>query len=206
MLIPCASTGVAALHSAPTRQAARPKRRKARDEGTITGKVCSFRPAISPRAGTLGSAPGKVNSAGEKRDYPAAPGSGITGTSIASEGYRLVMMLSRQAYALALLAPLLLSGCNDVGSSVGDTLGLGAAPPRTSGLVVADEPLAAKIGAAILTQGGSAADAVTAMFFTMTATYPAAAGLGGGGICLVQSGGSVREYDFLARRANSNGA
>ncbi len=124
-----------------------------------------------------------------------------------SKGYRLVMTLSRQACAMALLAPLLLSGCKDVGSSVSDTLGLGGSTPaRTNGLAVADEPLAAKIGATILTQGGSAADAVTAMFFTMTATYPAAAGLGGGGICLVGSGGSVREFDFLARRANGNGA
>ena len=52
-----------------------------------------------------------------------------------------------------------------------------------------DEPFAAQTGAAILAQGGSAADAVTAMFFTLTATYPVAAGLGGGGICLVRDAG-----------------
>jgi gamma-glutamyltranspeptidase/glutathione hydrolase len=78
---------------------------------------------------------------------------------------------------------------------------------KTTGLAVADEPFAAQAGAAILTQGGSAADAVTAMFFTLTATYPVAAGLGGGGICLVRNAaGQAREFDFLARAANSGGA
>src|SRR5580700_2941971 len=80
------------------------------------------------------------------------------------------------------LCALLLGGC----STVSSTLGLGdeASPaPRSTGLVVADEPFAARNGAAVLAQGGSAADAVTAMFFTMTATYPVAAGIGGGGIC-----------------------
>src|SRR4029077_21083938 len=96
-------------------------------------------------------------------------------------------------------------------SNITDTLGLSdssasAPPSRTPGVAVADEPLAAKTGAAILTQGGSAADAVTAMFFTLTATYPASAGLGGGGICLVRdAGGRVQEFDFLPRRAANNG-
>ena len=47
---------------------------------------------------------------------------------------------------------------------------------------------------------GSAVDAVTTMFFTLTATYPVAAGLGGGGICLVRdAGGRVMEFDFLTK-------
>jgi gamma-glutamyltranspeptidase/glutathione hydrolase len=119
------------------------------------------------------------------------------------------MPLSRLSYFLA--APaffVLLAGC----SSLSSTLGLSddsatAAPTHTTGLAVADEPLAAKTGAAILTQGGSAADAVTAMFFVLSATYPVAAGPGGGGICLVRdAGGRVEEFDFLARRANRGGA
>ena len=50
-------------------------------------------------------------------------------------------------------------------------------------------------------------DAVTAMFFTMTATYPVAAGLGGGGICLVRDArGQVTEFDFLTGAARRGGA
>jgi gamma-glutamyltranspeptidase/glutathione hydrolase len=119
------------------------------------------------------------------------------------------MRLSRLACFLAvpaLAAPFLLAACGGVGS----TLGLSDSAPaasRSTALAVADEPLAAKTGAFILNQGGSAADAATAMFFTMTATYPVAAGLGGGGICLVHvPGRPVQEFDFLAHRANANGA
>ena len=70
-----------------------------------------------------------------------------------------------------------------------------------------DEPFAVKTGTAILSQGGSAADAVTAMFFAMTATYPVAAGLGGGGICLVADPvKGVQEFDFLPRAARKPAA
>ena len=80
-------------------------------------------------------------------------------------------------------------------------------PAKTTGLAVSDEPFAAQTGAAILAEGGSAADAVAAMFFTLSVTYPVAAGLGGGGICLVRDAdGRTREFDFLARAANSGGA
>ena len=93
---------------------------------------------------------------------------------------------------LSLLAvPLLLAGCETMDSLVPSMPDLGmsdllgsSAPAmqaaRTTGLAVSDEPYAAQTGATILSQGGSAADAVSAMFFTLTATYPVAAGLGGG--------------------------
>ena len=111
---------------------------------------------------------------------------------------------------LFLLLPLLFAaGCSDLE----DTLGFSsasapaaAAPVRVSALAVADEPLAARTGAAILGQGGSAADAATAMFFTLSATYPAAAGVGGGGICLVRgASGQVQEFDFLPRAPAGGG-
>src|ERR1700691_5220290 len=75
-----------------------------------------------------------------------------------------------------------------------------AEPAKTTGLAVSDEPFAAQAGASILSQGGSATDAVAAMFFTLSVTYPVAAGLGGGGICLVRdTRGRTVEFDFLAR-------
>ena len=118
---------------------------------------------------------------------------------------------------LSLLAvPLLLAGCETVGSLVPSMpdLGLGGSSStpalqaaKTTGLAVSDEPFAAQAGATILSQGGSAADAVSAMFFTLTATYPVAAGLGGGGICIVRDNqGVAREFDFLPHAANGGGA
>jgi len=110
-------------------------------------------------------------------------------------------------FALPLAA--LVAGCS-VGSAIDSTLGLGggsgAVSSQSTGLAVGDEPFAVKTGTAILAQGGSAADAVTAMFFAMSATYPVAVGLGGGGICLIGDPvKGVREFDFLPRAAASGG-
>ncbi len=109
------------------------------------------------------------------------------------------------ARALAGLAGIvLLTGCSfDIGSTVG--LG-GSAKPQA--FVVGDEPFAVKVGAATLAQGGSAADAATAMYFAMSVTYPVAAGLGGGGICIVYDPvkNKNEEFDFLARDAAGGGA
>ena len=117
---------------------------------------------------------------------------------------------------IALFTASLLTGCSslddmiptmpDIGLS---SVGIGtptAQPAKTTGLAVSDEPFAAQAGASILSQGGTAADAVAAMFFTLSVTYPVAAGLGGGGICLVRDArGRTTEFDFLARAANSGG-
>jgi gamma-glutamyltranspeptidase/glutathione hydrolase len=52
------------------------------------------------------------------------------------------------------------------------------------GGVAADEPRAAMVARDILQNGGSAADAVTAAALAYAVTYPAGAGLGGGGVCV----------------------
>jgi gamma-glutamyltranspeptidase/glutathione hydrolase len=130
-------------------------------------------------------------------------------------------MLSRHFLALIAAPALMLGGCQTI-SSLGDhaaaTVGLGDDVPRAytasqesqarrTGIAVADEPLAARAGAAALTLHGSAVDAVTSMFFTLAATYPVAAGLGGGGICLVSDpNGQVTEFDFLTKAPRRAGA
>lgn len=53
------------------------------------------------------------------------------------------------------------------------------------GGVAADEPRAAIVARDVLSAGGSAADAVTAAALTYAVTYPSAAGLGGGGFCVI---------------------
>lgn len=87
-------------------------------------------------------------------------------------------------------------------------MGLERAAPKRGAFVVGDEPYAVKAGAQVLAQGGNAADAATAMYFALSVTYPVAAGLGGGGICLVHDPASGRndEFDFLARNSAGGGA
>src|SRR5580700_8198073 len=53
------------------------------------------------------------------------------------------------------------------------------------GMVVAQEKIAAQIGADILRQGGSAVDAAVATGFAMAVTYPRAGNLGGGGFMMI---------------------
>src|SRR5436305_12644094 len=55
------------------------------------------------------------------------------------------------------------------------------------GMVVAQEKLAAQIGADILRQGGNAVDAAVATGFAMAVTYPRAGNIGGGGFMVIHS-------------------
>jgi len=114
------------------------------------------------------------------------------------------MLYSRVLAGLA--GALVLAGC---GSEIASTVGLGGGPAAVSGaLVVGDEPFAVRTGAAILGQGGDAADAASAMYFALSVTYPVAAGLGGGGVCVVYDPvrNTTQEFDFEAREPAAAGA
>jgi gamma-glutamyltranspeptidase/glutathione hydrolase len=103
---------------------------------------------------------------------------------------------------------LLLAGCSlDIGG-IGSTVGLSGPSGTAGALAVGDEPFAVKTGAAILGQGGNAVDAAAAMYFALSVTYPVAAGLGGGGLCIVHdpAKNTTQEFDFEARDAATPGA
>src|ERR1700742_4187519 len=53
------------------------------------------------------------------------------------------------------------------------------------GMVVAQEKIAARIGAEVLRQGGNAVDAAVATGFAMAVTYPRAGNIGGGGFMVI---------------------
>ena len=67
--------------------------------------------------------------------------------------------------------------------------------------VVADEPRAALVARDLMSAGGNAVDAAVGAYFAMSVTLPSAAGLGGGGICLVHSADkeTTDVFDFLPR-------
>ncbi|SCA58050.1 Gamma-glutamyltranspeptidase [Candidatus Terasakiella magnetica] len=69
------------------------------------------------------------------------------------------------------------------------------------GGVSADEPRAALVGRDVLSAGGTAADAVTAMYFAASVTMPATASLGGGGVCVVhdRKDETTEALDFLSK-------
>src|SRR6266404_3222893 len=80
-----------------------------------------------------------------------------------------------------------------------------AAHPREpvrahQGMVVAEEPLAADAGLAVLRAGGNAVDAAVAVGFALAVTHPFAGNLGGGGFMLIRfADGRSTFLDFRER-------
>lgn len=97
-----------------------------------------------------------------------------------------------------MLGGLALAACST--SSVLQTVGV---DQGYLGAVVGDEPRAVLVARDVLASGGNAADAAVAMYFALAVTYPAAAGLGAGGACIVYDLGQDRTeaLDFPARAA-----
>jgi len=121
---------------------------------------------------------------------------------LASKGDRTVAGGAGRAFALLAAAGLLLGHATTGWAAALDNDG------RTLGVVVADEPHAALAARDILERGGSVTDAATGLFFTLTVTYPVAAGLGGGGLCLHYDPKTktAESIDFLPRASHDGGA
>ncbi len=84
---------------------------------------------------------------------------------------------------LCLLAPAL--GARAEMQSGGAAGYHGEAVTAVNGMVVAQEAMAARVGADILRKGGNAVDAAVAVGFTMAVTYPRAGNIGGGGFMVI---------------------
>ncbi len=68
------------------------------------------------------------------------------------------------------------------------------------GMVVAQEPIAADAGLAVLKKGGNAVDAAIAVGFALAVTHPVAGNIGGGGFMLVRlANGQTAFFDFRER-------
>ena len=95
--------------------------------------------------------------------------------------------------ALAIATALSLSACR---AGPPGPPGPTAAAPE-AGLVVAPEPRAARVGAAVLAEGGNALDAAVATHLALAVTFPYAGNLGGGGFCVVREpDGTALALDF----------
>ena len=102
--------------------------------------------------------------------------------------------LTARTGAVLLVLGLATSGCETLEKVSDRVIGTESPKAGTTGFVrgflgaaVADEPQAALAGRAVLSAGGTAADAAVTMAMTLAVTLPSRAGLGAGGACLAFS-------------------
>jgi gamma-glutamyltranspeptidase / glutathione hydrolase len=97
--------------------------------------------------------------------------------------------LTRLTLACLLALPLLAGGLrHDSARAEGrldPQIGHAHSLTAANGMVVAQEAIAARIGADILQKGGNAVDAAVAVGFAMAVTYPRAGNIGGGGFMVI---------------------
>jgi gamma-glutamyltranspeptidase / glutathione hydrolase len=83
--------------------------------------------------------------------------------------------------AIVLIALSALSGT----AAAQELIGRAQTATAHDGMVVAQEPLAARVGVDILRKGGNAVDAAVAVGFALAVTYPRAGNIGGGGFMVI---------------------
>ncbi|MBL4667488.1 MAG: gamma-glutamyltransferase [Sneathiella sp.] len=100
---------------------------------------------------------------------------------------------------------LFLAACDTVGTK---QIGAVDSVDGPLGGAAADEPRATLIAQDILSSGGTAADAATALYFTLAVTYPIAGSLGGGGECITynQETNKLENLKFPVGLAKAGGA
>jgi gamma-glutamyltranspeptidase / glutathione hydrolase len=99
---------------------------------------------------------------------------------------QLVVPVAVVTLAAALCVPANAQDIRHGAAPIGDPYAAHAVVAQ-QGMVVAQEKIAARIGADVLKRGGNAVDAAVAVGFTMAVTYPRAGNIGGGGFMVIHS-------------------
>jgi gamma-glutamyltranspeptidase / glutathione hydrolase len=114
-----------------------------------------------------------------------------------SAARRLIFSLASLGLVGALALPLLTHGLAHGESQLDPQIGRAPSVTSRNGMVVAQEALAARVGAGILQRGGNAIDAAVAVGFAMAVTYPRAGNIGGGGFMMIhRSSGEDAAIDY----------